>query len=1137
MVQQSSGITVTAAELDHITCSVSPSSVTAGDQTTGTATGYDAYNNSLGAVSASWSIENEAQGSWLSNVYTSQYSGTWTITATYLGKESTCQLTVNNGALHSVSVTLMPTSVTAGDIVTGTATGHDSQGNNLGTQTAEWSIEEDAGGSWNNNLYTSQNSGIWTVTATVSGIQGTTSLTVNPGDLFTISVSLSPSTITAGETSTGTATGYDNQGNNLGTQTATWSIENGANGNWLANVYTSQTSGVWTVTATVGTIEHTATLTVNNGPLNSLSVSISPSSVIAGNTATGTAVGYDAQGNNLGSQTATWGIDSAAGGSWDNNIYTSRYSGTWNVTATVSGIQNVTTLTVTNGALDRITCSLSPSTVIAGDTATGTAVGWDAQGNNLGVVSALWSIDSGAGGSWDNNVYTSQNVGTWTATASYSGKQSTTPLTVNAGILHSLVVFMSPSTVTAGATSTGTAIGYDDQGNSLGAQTAIWGIESGASGTWDNNVYTSKYSGAWTVTATVGAIEGTTVLTVNNGPLASVSVSLSPNSVTAGNTVTCTATGYDSQGNNLGLQSAFWSIESGAGGSWSDHIYTSKYAGTWDVTANVSGIIGTASLEVNPGALASLSVSLSKNKLTAGETTAGSAIGYDNQGNNLGTQTAEWTINSEASGNWLNNEYTSKYAGSWTVTATVSGIQGTTALDVIPGPLHSLSISMSPSSITAGATSEGTAIGYDSQGNNLGAQTVTWSIQAGAGGSWTNGVYSSQNAGTWTVTATALGVEGTTTLTVNSAALHSLSVTLSTSTITAGATTTATAIGYDVHGNNLGPQTVVWSIQSSAGGTWSGNTYASKYAGTWTVTALASGIEGTATLTVNVGSLDHITCSINPSTVTAGETSTGTVTAWDNQGNSRGTVTAVWSIQSGAGGNWDSNVYTSQNAGTWIVTATYNDKTATASLMVNAAPTPTPTATPTPNPTVSATQTPSATQSPSTTATPTASPSPKPTVVPSVGPTSTTIRTTTSNGQPVDITVSGNITSSQITRITITSDSDTKTAISFTLTGESGTTGFANLVIPKTAIPYGEVPTVYIGDQPAQNQGYTQDKQNFYVWFTTHFSTHQVEISFITPESPLAAYSLWFLLFFVAFLSVASVSLVVEKHRLKRKSD
>ncbi len=791
-------------------------------------------------------------------------------------------------------------------------------------------------------------------------------------------------------------------------------------------------------------------------------------------------------------------------------------------------------LTVFAAKLDHITCSVSPTTVTAGAQTTGTAIGYDVYDNNLVVVSAVWSVESGAGGSWSSNVYTSHTSGIWTITAIYAEKSSTCQLTVNTASLASLSVSLSSSDIVAGDPVSGIAIGYDNQGNSLGPQTSFWSIQSGAGGSWIGNVYASKYSGGWTVTAAVGSIHGTAPLIVNNGPLASILVSLSSYSVTAGSTVTCTATGYDSQENNLGVQTASWSIESAAGGSWSNNIYTSKYAGTWEVSATVSAIKSTKLLEVNSGPLNRISVSLSDNTITAGGTITGTAVGYDNQGNNLGSQTAVWSINPEASGIWLNNVYTSKYAGSWTVTASVSGIQDTAALEVTAGPLYRLSISMSPSSIVAGATSTGTAIGYDDQGNNLDAQVSTWSIEGGAAGSWAQNLYTSQNAGTWQVFAKAENsdIQGTTTLTVNAADLYRLSVSLSSSTIVAGATTTGTAIGYDAKGNNLGPQSVTWSIQSGASGSWSTNIYTSKFAGTWTVKASVSGIEGTIALTVNTGPLDRITCSINPSTINLGEAVTGTATAWDSQGNSIGAVTGTWSIQNGAGGSWDSNIYISQNSGVWTVTAAYNGKTDTTTLTVNPAPTPTPTATPTPTPTASPTQPPTSTQTPSSTdtPTPTTSQTPIPTASPSIGPTSATVHVTTSTGQGVDLVISGNITASQITNLTINSV-DTKTTVSFTLTGESGTTGFANFVIPKTAIPYGVEPTVLVSGEPAQNQGYTQDGQNFYVWFTTHFSTHQVEISFTSDKAGLEVYSLWIVLVLVVILIVISICLFIIKSR------
>jgi hypothetical protein len=111
--------------------------------------------------------------------------------------------------------------------------------------------------------------------------------------------------------------------------------------------------------------------------------------------------------------------------------------------------------------------------------------------------------------------------------------------------------------------------------------------------------------------------------------------------------------------------------------------------------------------------------------------------------------------------------------------------------------------------------------------------------------------------------------------------------------------------------------------------------------------------------------------------------------------------------------------------------------------------------------------------------------------------------------------------------------SNATTTVAFTITGTSGTVGFVNMTIPKTAIPYGTTPIVYIDGQQAQSQGYSQDADNFYVWCTTHFSTHQVEISFTagTTTQPQVT-TLWYAL--VVIVAVAATTMVVIVSRRKR---
>jgi hypothetical protein len=148
------------------------------------------------------------------------------------------------------------------------------------------------------------------------------------------------------------------------------------------------------------------------------------------------------------------------------------------------------------------------------------------------------------------------------------------------------------------------------------------------------------------------------------------------------------------------------------------------------------------------------------------------------------------------------------------------------------------------------------------------------------------------------------------------------------------------------------------------------------------------------------------------------------------------------------------------------------------------------------------------------------------------------VTATTGSGATVDLAISGNVTSSQISNATITSNQANKTAIvSFTITVPNGTVGFGNMTIPKTAISYGTSPVVYIDGQQAPNQGYTQDANNFYVWFTTSFSTHQVSIQFVVPSTSLASSLGPVLAVGIAVAEIISIFTVIAFRRLRRKPD
>jgi nitrous oxidase accessory protein len=138
----------------------------------------------------------------------------------------------------------------------------------------------------------------------------------------------------------------------------------------------------------------------------------------------------------------------------------------------------------------------------------------------------------------------------------------------------------------------------------------------------------------------------------------------------------------------------------------------------------------------------------------------------------------------------------------------------------------------------------------------------------------------------------------------------------------------------------------------------------------------------------------------------------------------------------------------------------------------------------------------------------------------------------TDNGLTVTFSLGGNVTRSQISNVTIsTNQLAATTTVSFVVTGQSGNTGFSNITIPISVVPYGTTPSIYINGQPALNQGITQDTNNYYVWYTINFSTHIVSIVF-AAESAVPGFPSWTIpLLLSIIVAVAGLLVYHKKHK------
>ncbi len=240
-----------------------------------------------------------------------------------------------------------------------------------------------------------------------------------------------------------------------------------------------------------------------------------------------------------------------------------------------------------------------------------------------------------------------------------------------------------------------------------------------------------------------------------------------------------------------------------------------------------------------------------------------------------------------------------------------------------------------------------------------------------------------------------------------------------------------------------------------------------------------------------------------------------------------GIVAYSWDFGDNSQGSGVTATHTYANAGTYTAKLTVQDaagNTATITVIIVvqaskpvATPTPTPAPTPTPTPKSNPT------------------PNPTPTLTPSPMPNSTTVQAIEDNASLVDLLIAGNITSQQISSITMTTNHSARTTtIFFNVTGESGTTGFCNITIPKSSVPYGTTPTIYVDNQICQNQSYTEDANNYYLWYATHFSTHQISIVFNGKPSPSGtSLSMWLWPVLALFIIAMIAGVLMQRRKGK----
>jgi hypothetical protein len=475
--------------------------------------------------------------------------------------------TYTDGTTQDLTTTVAWTSSTANVTISAAAgsEGLASAGNNTGTAT----------------ITAKQTTGTGAAAVTVTG---TLMLTVSPATLVSIVVTPPTPAIAAGTTLQFVATGFFNDASKqFVTESAAWvsgtpataTVSSVGGSKGLAKGLVVGTS---VITASIGAINNTATLTVSKAVLQSIAISPDSPNVALGTTITLGAEGTFSDGSkqdltgtvNWVSMTQT--IATISNGANPGKV-TPVAKGTSVITASFTPpggikVSGMTTLTVTDAVLQSIAVTAAVSTTIEkGTTIQLTATGTFTAGPPVDLTKMVtWSSDK-TGVATVSNVAASAGLVTAAGTgAAVISAKSTAPsttgqpvvgtltITVNDGVLKSIAVTPATPSIAVGTKLQFVATGTYDDGAQVDITSSVnWASDTNGTATIDNAGLATGVAGsanAVKITASQGTtaqntISGSTMLTVTSATLVSIVLKPQPTaSIAKGTSIQFTATGF-----------------------------------------------------------------------------------------------------------------------------------------------------------------------------------------------------------------------------------------------------------------------------------------------------------------------------------------------------------------------------------------------------------------------------------------------------------------------------------------------------------------------------------------------------------------------------------------------------------------
>jgi len=649
--------------------------------------------------------------------------------------------------------------------------------------------------------------GAATIAATSEGQSATAAVTVSSVPVASVAVSPATANVFVGATTQLSAVTKDAAGSVLSGRVISWTSSNAAIATVSATgLVTGVAAGAATITATSEGKSGTASVTVANVPVASVTVSPTAPNMYVGGTVQLTATLKDASGNLLSGRAVTWTTSNGAVGTVSaSGLVTGVAVGAATITATSEGQSGTAAVTVSTVPVASVVVSPATANVSVGGTTPLSATPKDAAGSVLTGRAVTWTSSNPAIATVSaTGLVTGVAAGSATITATSEGKTGSAAVTVSVVPVASVTVSPVTPVVLVGATVPLTATLKDAAGNVLSGRSVTWSSNAPAIATVSSTgLVTGVAAGAATIIATSEGKAATAAVTVNLVPVASVSVSPASAGMPLGQWVQLTATLLDANGMPLTGRSITWASSAPAVAAVSTGgLVTGVAVGAATLTATSEGKSGTAAVTVTaaspvqPGTVLDLAVASTTDSsvtLTFTEVDDGTGqpakydIRYAPGALSWGTapSVTKGTCATPVAGTAIGAKRTCTvlglapatgyqfqlvaFRGTVNVNAVFGAlsnvVSGTTAAST--APVASVTVSPAAASVAVGQTLQLTATPKDAVGNLLSGRVVTWATSNAALATVNgSGLASGVATGSVTITATSEGRSGSAAVTV-----------------------------------------------------------------------------------------------------------------------------------------------------------------------------------------------------------------------------------------------------------------------------------------------------------------------------------------------------------------------------------